>query len=277
MIKTNTNAIVNEELLHEEVPFKLEVGNITQLTKAQLDQLKAGDVVVKVTGKQRHSYRVSYKGEGAGEGICLTYSDASVVETVSYDRSGSNWVYNSTDVMPLVNVEDASSGKIKDVLGLDTNGDLVKGTISSGTIQDVLGLDTTGDLVKGTISGGTKLYKHSVSFVKAQVSVYYRKFNSDGTFDTVETQYNFPAYITNYTIYIINNSSSSLSGGSFTLASMQNAITMSANSGQNKILCAHEGSGSGTIEFYFYQLLDELRLYRCVVTRSYAQDVITPL
>lgn len=30
----------------------------------------------------------------------------------------------------------------------------------SGTIASVLGLDSNGDLVKGTISGGTKLYKH---------------------------------------------------------------------------------------------------------------------
>lgn len=75
----------------------IEVTNITTLTKAQLDSLSVGDKVVKVTGKQKHLYTVSYKGEGAGEGLCLTYADASGVETVSYDRTESGWAYNSTD------------------------------------------------------------------------------------------------------------------------------------------------------------------------------------
>lgn len=76
-----------------------EVSNINNISKDILDELKAGDVVVKITGNQKHTYVVSYKGEGAGEGICLTYVDAGRIETVSYDRSGSNWVYNSTDVV----------------------------------------------------------------------------------------------------------------------------------------------------------------------------------
>lgn len=80
------------------VVAKLEVSDIKAMTKEQLDQLEAGDIVNKRTGNELHSYRVSYKGTGAGTGICLTYSDAGYIETVSYDRSGNNWVYNSTDV-----------------------------------------------------------------------------------------------------------------------------------------------------------------------------------
>ena len=75
--------------------------DITALTKEQLDNLQPGDVVAKKTGNQYHTYVVSYKGEGAGEGICLTYVDASTVETVSYDRGESGWSYNSTDITPL--------------------------------------------------------------------------------------------------------------------------------------------------------------------------------
>lgn len=75
----------------------IEVTDITALTKAQLDSLSVGDRVVKITGKQKHLYLVTYKGEGAGEGICISYADASGIETVSYDRSGDDWVYNSTD------------------------------------------------------------------------------------------------------------------------------------------------------------------------------------
>ena len=81
---------------------KAEVTDITAIDGAVLDSLNCGDVVVKITGKKKHSYRVSYKGEGAGEGLCLTYVDASVVETVSYDRTNSGWAYNSTDTTSLL-------------------------------------------------------------------------------------------------------------------------------------------------------------------------------
>ena len=74
----------------------LSVSNITQLTNDQINSLKAGDVVIKETGEQKHAYVVSYKQDGTG--ICLTYTDASCAETVSYDYTGGNWVYNSTDV-----------------------------------------------------------------------------------------------------------------------------------------------------------------------------------
>ena len=59
------------------------------------------ECVFKFLAKQKHAYRVSYKGEGVGEGLCLTYVDASCVETVSYDFTAEGWAYNSTDVTPL--------------------------------------------------------------------------------------------------------------------------------------------------------------------------------
>ena len=74
----------------------LEVADITALTDQQLDSLKTGDVVVKVTGTQKHAYTVSYKDSTNG-GICLTYADCENVETVAYDKTDSGWVYNSTD------------------------------------------------------------------------------------------------------------------------------------------------------------------------------------
>lgn len=79
----------------------LEVNNITTLTTAQINALKAGDVVLKNEDGNKHTYVVSYKEDGVG--ICLTYVDASVAETVSYDFTNDEWVYNSTDVTPLVN------------------------------------------------------------------------------------------------------------------------------------------------------------------------------
>ena len=75
------------------------IANIQAIPSAVLSALECGDVVCKLTGKQKHSYRVSYKEDGVG--ICLTYVDASLVETVSYDYTDGVWVYNSTDSTPL--------------------------------------------------------------------------------------------------------------------------------------------------------------------------------
>lgn len=83
------------QLVGSSVPT--EVSDITAIDGEVLDGLQVGDKIVKVTGKQKHLYVVSYKGEGVGEGICLTYADAAGTETVSYDYTADGWVYNSTD------------------------------------------------------------------------------------------------------------------------------------------------------------------------------------
>lgn len=74
----------------------IEVDDITKLTGAQLDALEIGAKVAKKTGTAKHLYVVSYKDAQNG-GLCLTYTDASTVETVSYDHTESGWAYNSTD------------------------------------------------------------------------------------------------------------------------------------------------------------------------------------
>lgn len=78
----------------------IEVADITGLTDDQLDSLNVGDKVAKKTGTAQHLYVVTYKDAENG-GLCLTYIDASVVETVSYDHTESGWAYNSTDVTPI--------------------------------------------------------------------------------------------------------------------------------------------------------------------------------
>ena len=79
----------------------VQATDITALTDGQLDALNVGDKVAKKTGTAEHLYTVTYKDAENG-GICLTYLDASVVETVSYDHTESGWAYNSTDKTPLV-------------------------------------------------------------------------------------------------------------------------------------------------------------------------------
>ena len=119
--------------------FVIECEDVKALSNSQIDLLRCGDYLVKKDASGEHAYKVTFKSD---TGMCITYHDASVIETQSYDKVDGNWVYNSEDKTPnlleLQNVEDAPDG----------------------TINKALGLDTNGDLVKGTISGGTKLYKH---------------------------------------------------------------------------------------------------------------------
>ena len=71
-----------------------KVADVKNIDGEILSQLKCGDVIVKEDASGEHAYIVSYRGE---TGICLTYTDASVVETQSYDLVDEEWVYNSED------------------------------------------------------------------------------------------------------------------------------------------------------------------------------------
>lgn len=86
-----------EKMMKKNLPVKIKTSNITSLSTKDINKLKAGDIVLKKTGNQKHAYIVSYKEEN--QGICLTYTDASIIETVSYDYNPTTktWVYNSTD------------------------------------------------------------------------------------------------------------------------------------------------------------------------------------
>ena len=84
--------------INPNFPNVISTSNITAMTDEQLNALKPGDVVVKITGDMKHTYTVSYKEEN--KGICITYGAAGYLETVSYDYDSTEnkWVYNSTDV-----------------------------------------------------------------------------------------------------------------------------------------------------------------------------------
>ena len=88
-----------ERLYRGLASFKVETDDIQHLSQEVCEELECADVVVKLTGNQKHSYRVSYKE--AGVGMCLTYTDASLAETISYDCVDGVWTYNSTDSTPL--------------------------------------------------------------------------------------------------------------------------------------------------------------------------------
>ena len=107
-----------------------EATNLTTLTKDFCNKLKAGDVVLKKTGTSYHAYRVSFKKDS--EGLCLTYTDAGYMETVSYDKSETNWVYNSTNV---VNVN-----RLEQIVDSNGNPRFLEGNGQYTIDEDVIGV-----------------------------------------------------------------------------------------------------------------------------------------
>lgn len=92
--KRKHNLLVESE---EEKANVLTVSNIQSLTNEEINSLKCGDIVAKEDSTGKHSYVVTFKKDNVG--ICLSYFDGSgYLETVSYDYTEGNWVYNSTDV-----------------------------------------------------------------------------------------------------------------------------------------------------------------------------------
>ena len=81
----------------ERKAYSRDANVLTREVKQFIEDCIKSDQV-EGTGKQKHTYIVTYKGEGSGEGICLSYNACGYGETVSYDRTDSGWQYNSTDI-----------------------------------------------------------------------------------------------------------------------------------------------------------------------------------
>lgn len=84
-----------KKIISEMSSDLIEVTNIKQLSDEECNVLKVGDIVAKKTGEQYHCYIVTFKQDKVG--LCLSYFDASCIETQSYDYTNGHWVYNSED------------------------------------------------------------------------------------------------------------------------------------------------------------------------------------
>lgn len=158
-MKTRTNQTIS----------LLVVASMVALTTAQINTLSAGDIVLKKDASGYHSYIVSYKKEGTG--ICLTYTDASCVETVSYDLVNGEWVYNSTDLTQFNEKQDK----------------LVSGeNIKTLNNTSLLG---SGDIPLKTINGASIIGDEDI-VVSAKVYAHIVKFSND---------YSIVIYLTNDT------------------------------------------------------------------------------
>lgn len=106
-----------EKIISEVSGDLIEVKNIKQLNDEECNGLKVGDIVAKKTGKQYHCYIVTFKQDKGG--LCLSYFDASCIETQSYDYIEGHWVYNSEDkanIKGLPNVTGVDNGKVLEVI-----------------------------------------------------------------------------------------------------------------------------------------------------------------
>lgn len=81
---------------------KVKVADVKNIDGTIIEQLKCGDIVIKEDASGEHAYVVTFKSE---TGMCMTYADASVVETQSYDKVDDEWVYNSEDKMNINSFE----------------------------------------------------------------------------------------------------------------------------------------------------------------------------
>ena len=75
--------------------FPVVVSNMQELTNEQIEKLDCGSTVIKEDESGKHAYIVTFR---SATGICMSYFDATCVETVSYDLVEGQWTYNSTDV-----------------------------------------------------------------------------------------------------------------------------------------------------------------------------------
>lgn len=74
----------------------LEVEDIEALTDEELENLKAGDIVLKLTDGIKHTYIVTYKEDRVG--LCLSYFNFGYSETVSYDYDSEVEAWTLNDV-----------------------------------------------------------------------------------------------------------------------------------------------------------------------------------
>lgn len=92
--------VLSRFALKDNTPTVITVANIQALTGEQLDALRNGDMVIKVTGNQKHTYTVTYKDAVKGE-LLLSYVDWQNVEGVYYEKVEGVWTYIQTDNTPI--------------------------------------------------------------------------------------------------------------------------------------------------------------------------------
>lgn len=165
-----------ERMSDKDIPEIIDVEDITAISSSILQNLKGGDIIRKVDSTGKHSYFCSFKKDGTG--LCLTYTDASVVETVSYDKSGSNWVYNSTDITEL-----GGGGGGTQLYKHSVNITYMDGEVQLAKTFEII-TDSASQFEKLTSGGPPRISSagNIISFDKALLMISYYNQKSIGTY-----------------------------------------------------------------------------------------------
>lgn len=166
-----------EKMKKNDLAIVSTTDNIKTLTTSDINKLRAGDIVLKEDESGKHAYVVSYKKDGTG--ICLTYTDATYIETISYDYNNvtKEWAYNSmdaTEVQPKLTAGDNVSITNNVISATDT-------TYTAGS-----GIDITDGVISATGGGSSSvLYQHNICFYLNDASISYninvRIYNTSNT------------------------------------------------------------------------------------------------
>ena len=149
--------------------FVVECEDVKALSNSQINLLRCGDYLVKKDASGEHAYKVTFKKEGVG--MCLTYMDASVIETQSYDYVDGEWVYNSEDKTP--NLLDAQTE------------DDVKALVEGGTLENA-----------------KPIYEHLIILISGGISFSISLFNNSET--QINTWDKLKSYMVDNSIQNIN-------------------------------------------------------------------------
>lgn len=177
----NTNKFVttSEKNLWNAKVKIIEVSNITAISSEVIETIRSGDIVVKNESGNKHTYIASYKEDGVG--LCLTYTDADNVETVSYDYLNGAWTYNSTDYTTisnrqplLVNQQNIKSVNGQSLLG---SGDLDVNEVIIIELPTLESISVSGTLTQAQI---TELQKDG-TIIKYSNRLFYKQTASGNT------------------------------------------------------------------------------------------------
>ena len=142
-INTIAEAYKNGELTN--TVNLIEVENIKAIPSSVIEDLNCGDIVVKNENGNKHAYVVTYKEHH--QGICLTYVDASMCETQSYDYVTDTWTYNSQDTFTFVKYTAGTA--------IDITDGVISSTYTAGS-----NITIENNVISST--GASKLYQHRV-------------------------------------------------------------------------------------------------------------------
>lgn len=253
-----------KKLLKGEYSVKLkDITNIQSLTDEQINELKAGDIVLKKTGDQTHAYIVSYKEEG--QGICLTYADATYLETISYDYIECHWVYNSKDSTIVASkdyVDSLLSGALKREIvetlpteDIDTNTIyMVLNTEASteGNVYDeYMYISNAWELIGSTATSGGHVYLNTIKLELNQaIRTVFFQLESHENLSTYTTT-NLKTYIGN----LINNKTITVTSDVIEMGGNQCiATSLQKNGSTVYVNGAYYDSTSQGLKTYTYEI-----------------------